>query len=109
MTRWTIELRDELRVVGHNHEMADYDNPRGEIIRIRYSVIATDDEGHRRFWDGGFETPEDAELAYALFAPPVELWEVVRPAYGSQAYAANWREYEADEIARERDQEFSLL
>ena len=32
-------------------------------------------------------------------------WEETRPLYGSDAYAANWRQYEADEIALEREEE----
>lgn len=38
----------DLVVVGTNPEMADYSNPRGEIIRSAAYVYATDAAGNRR-------------------------------------------------------------
>jgi hypothetical protein len=101
-----IGFPSDYAVVGYNPENADMDRPRGEIIREVFSIVAEDDKGRRRAWFGGrFLTLEAAETAYLLFAPPVGLWDEIRPAYGSEAYARNWREYEADEIAREKDDE----
>lgn len=99
---WTVGFPSDFVTVGFNSENADMDNPDGAIIQERFSVVAEDALGHRRVWGGLYESPEAAEAAYSLLAPIIALWEEIRPAYGSEAYAANWKEHQADDIARER-------
>jgi hypothetical protein len=72
--------------------MADMSNPRGEIIRERFYIVAENAAGERRTWGGLYVSEADAEAAYSLLAPSVTFWDDIRPAYGSDAYAANWRE-----------------
>jgi hypothetical protein len=89
----------DLVVVGHNSEMADYDNPRGEIIRSAAYVCAEDENGNRlRLRLAiGYEhevLPFAEEFAARLTERfkkgklPVGFanWEWARPAYGSNAY-----------------------
>ena len=101
-TKWTVGFASVLMVVGHNYENADLDNPRGEIVRERFFAQAEDALGYRRVWGGYYESPEAAEAAYLLFAPPVFLWDEIEPCYGSEAYARNWRYYEAMQIDHEK-------
>ncbi len=79
------------------------DNPRGEIIREKFSAVAEDALGNRRGWGGSYDSLSEAEAAFLALAPPVPFWEELRPCYGSEAYERNWREYEAEEIAREKE------
>jgi hypothetical protein len=102
---WFVGFPSDYVVVGTNPEMADMSNPRGEIIRERFSIVAEDAKGHRRAWGGLYDSPEAAEAAYSLEAPPVDLWDEIRPAYGSEAYAENWEEYEGDQIERECEED----
>ena len=104
-TRWSVGFESVLVVVGHNSENADMDNPRGEEIRERFYALAEDVEGNRRVWGGYHESPELAEAEFVALAPPVEFWEDIRPAYGSDAYAKNAFEYEAELIEWEREQD----
>jgi hypothetical protein len=101
--RWYIEFGSDLKVVGYDPENADFDRPRGEIIKERWYVLATDPLGYRRFWEDGYETLEAAESSYVLFAPPVVTWAKAKPMYGSEAYARNAVYYEAELDARERE------
>jgi len=103
-TVWSVYFPSDLAVVGYNPENADLDRPRGEIIRERFSVVAEDALGHRRLLGSGFESEAAAEAAY-LEAPPVALWEAIRPCYGSEAYAADAPYWEAQMDAWERDLE----
>lgn len=113
MTPTTFFAATDLVVVGTNPEMADYDNPRGEIIGHAAYVYADSAEGDRRrlfLKSAHFESevlPSAERLAAALNARlangrlPVgfDRWEEARPAYGSQA----WQEYgEFDEMMLER-------
>jgi hypothetical protein len=96
----TFFAATDLVVVGTNPEMADYDNPRGNIIRSAAFVYAEDARGNRRrLWvTTGFEfevLPKAEALAAALVARlknlgklPVgfDRWADARPAYGSDAY-----------------------
>jgi len=84
--RWTIQVSSDFVVVGYNPEGADMDNPRGEIVRERFHLEATNDYGDRRVW-GFFVTPAEAEAAIEL-AAPVETWAESYPVYGSQAFIA---------------------
>lgn len=105
-------------VIDYNPEMADYDNPRGEIMGYAVYVYAEDAAGNRvrthvasSRWIEEF-MPRAVQLAAALNARlaagklPVGFsrWEQARPAYGSDAYL----EYgAADDIAWERSLEES--
>ena len=110
MSTWSVGFPSDLKVVGYNPENADLDRPRGEIIRPVFFVVAEDAQGYRRTWGGSFKSEAAAESAYLYLAPPVFSWDVDRPCYGSEAYARNWRKYEADQIAREKDDdEFQRL
>jgi len=44
---WTYSIESELAVVGHDPEYADMENPRGEIVRERYFMVATDEIGQQ--------------------------------------------------------------
>ena len=90
----------DLVVVGQNPEMADFDNPRGDIIRSAAYVIAEDAKGYRvrQHIRTGHERDvleEASAQALALNArlqllhkPPIGFaaWEPHFPAYGSEAY-----------------------
>jgi len=94
--RYTITLGSNLEVVDHNPEMADWDNPRGEVIAEVFHLQATNARGDRRVW-GSFLEQSVAEAAIP-FAPPVIEWDRTRPEYGSQA----WMQYgEAGQIHSE--------
>ena len=100
-SRWSVGFASIFAVIGTNSENANLDNPRGEIVREQYFAQAEDVQGNRRVWGGNYDTPEAAEAAFVALAPPVPFWEVIEPAYGSEAYAANWQEYEANQIDHE--------
>lgn len=92
----------DLVVIGTNPEMADYDNPRGEIIGYAAYVYADSVSGDRRrlfvktaHWESEV-LPQAERMAAALNARlaagrlPVafDRWDEARPAYGSDAYVA---------------------
>lgn len=103
----------DLVVIDRNPEMADYDNPRGDIVGHAAYVYAEDAAGNRRRvwistarWESE-SLPRAEKVAAALTARlalgklPVSFsdWDDARPAYGSDA----WQQYgEADEIDLER-------
>lgn len=106
--RWIITVDSELVVVAQDPEMADIDNPRGDIIRPKWFVMAEDLEGYRRVLTGvDFDDKVDAEkfaATYDGWAPDNgSVWADVQPVYGSQAYIVD--DVEADVIAWEREQE----
>ena len=103
--RWTVGFTSNFVVVGNDPEYADMSNPNGDIIQERFYMVAEDAKGNRRTWGGMYDSPEAAEAAYAFLAPTVALWEEMRPTYGSEAYAANWQEFQADDERREREAE----
>lgn len=93
----------DIVVIDHNPEMADYDNPRGELYGYAAYVVAEDEFGHRcRLYVetlpcgyGERRAMESADrVARALIARlqtgrlPVafDRWETISPAYGSHAY-----------------------
>lgn len=82
---WTITIRSDFVVAGHNEEW-------GELLRERFYLAAENEHGDRRI-TGSFETPEQAEDAI-LDAPPVAEWEPSYPVYGSDAFV----EYGEDEL-----------
>ena len=95
---WSISFPSDFVVVGFDSECADMDNPRGEIIRERFYIVAEDAKGNRRLWGGLYDTPEAAEAAYAFLAPAVSNWEATRPCYGSEAWTP---EVDAAEVEAE--------
>ncbi len=100
-TKWAVGFPSILAVISTTPENAELGNPRGERAGELFYAAAEDASGNRRTWGGFYRTPEEAEAAFEALAPPVELWEEIRPRYGSEAYVENWQEYEADEIALE--------
>lgn len=104
-------------VIGTDPEMADYDNPRGEIYGFSAHVLATNDYGdcralHVATARSEREVLEQAEaLAQRLTARVQNLgklpvgfksWVQGRPVYGSQAYQDYGRE---DDLSWEREME----
>ena len=96
---FTIGIGSDLRVVGYNPENADMDNPRGAIIREVFHIQATNEYGERRVW-GSFDSADLAEKSYLHIAPPIAMWSISNPVYGSSAY----EEYgAANDMAAERE------
>lgn len=100
----------DLVVIGNNPEMADYDNPRGDIIGYAAYVYADSECGERRRihmktsrWESEvlpnatkMAMALNARLAKGLLPIAFETWENARPAYGSEAYVTyeDYRELE---------------
>lgn len=103
--------------VGHNPEMADISNPRGEIRREAYTVIAEAANGRRWEHDHTFvssrhnddDCGERAEalrgriaLAYAAGRKlDQNRWREIDPCYGSEAYVE--QDVERHRWERERE------
>jgi hypothetical protein len=83
--KYTFGVASDYVVVGHDPEFADFDNPRGEIIRERFFMVAEDAKGYR-FAFGNEESEQNAEFVFVQFAPAVSEWNPIRPSYGSLAY-----------------------
>ena len=93
-----VDVRSDLIWLGSDPEMADYDNPRGEIYCVRYyveiitSMCPYEGVRFRHFY--GFEDQADAErLAGRVLAailddrlPNPKHWSFFGYAYGSEAY-----------------------
>jgi len=43
-----VDVREDVVVVDHNSEMADYTNPTGAIYRRAFKVLAMTEDGRRR-------------------------------------------------------------
>lgn len=74
-----------LAVVGRNTEMADMDNPNGDIIREVHVLVAQDDQGHRWIIQNLGETIDPEQLG----------WTPYFPVYGSQVHdigESKWQE-----------------
>ena len=99
MTRYTISINSDLKVVGYDGEFADFDNPQGAIVREVFHLSATTARGDRKAF-GAFDSFEAAEAAIP-FAPMVEAWGEDYPVYGSEAYQDS--DTEAEWAAWERD------
>lgn len=98
-------MTSDFVVVGTNPEMADMSNPRGEIIRERFRVVATNERGDRRTF-GYFKTEEEAEAWFwSPFSPGVEEWDVDRPEYGSVAYVEYGAAWDIEDERRAADDE----
>lgn len=83
--RSAISVASNVEVVGYDPEYADFDNPRGELYRTRYFMVAANEYGEVRAW-GSADSEEGIEFEFVQFAPPVAKWPVWRYTYGSQAY-----------------------
>lgn len=109
-TKFVFTLYDRIAVVGRDPELADYDNPRGEIHRVLYSVMAQDETGRR--WRHNYASQRRdvvAALLYRIEAAHAagnlptlspSLWAETDPEYGSEAYVAA----EPDIVAAEREE-----
>lgn len=112
----------DIVVIDHNPEMADYDNPRGEVYGYFTYVVAEDNDGYRcslhvetvSVHVGETVAMRRAEaLARALAARlnsgklPVAFngWAAMQPAYGSEAYIRE--NCEEDLIAWEREHDYA--
>jgi len=115
----TFEGACDLVVMYCNPEMADMNNPRGEVYGYRPFVFVTDIMGNRKTMYTGPATRDDgAALKGAEYVAkclqarwgnygklPIRFcdWQDTRPAYGSEAYIAYGA---ADDLAWEREQEY---
>lgn len=107
---WAIGVTSDLVVVGYDPEMADYDNPRGAIIREKWFVVAESNDGRRKNLVGvTFDDPVQAGFFANLYTgwDPEnfgdDVWAEGRPAYGSTAWITSGADQ--DEIAWEHEME----
>jgi len=115
-----FDVFSDVVVIGRDPEMADYDNPRGEVYGFCSYVRAIDKYGDTRILRVATERFDSVAIAKAekvaaalnarlhrLCKLPVgfDAWEVGRPVYGSQAYIdhgqADDLAWEARELAEE--------
>jgi hypothetical protein len=90
---YTIEVRDEVRVVRTDPEYADMDNPRGEVYGTVYFLRAVNPFGYTRTYFG-YDSEAQAMNAFLFgIAPSVDEWFEDRPFYGSIAYQLEDTEY----------------
>lgn len=97
----TFDTQSDIVVVDQNSEMADYDNPRGEVYGFAAYVRASNEHGDTRLLYVGTSRDEREvlakadKLAAALTARLANLgklpvafdsWQPGRPVYGSDAY-----------------------
>lgn len=103
---WEIGTRSVAVVVGTNPEMADIDNPCGEIVRDCWFILAEDSMGNRRQLGGVMFEDQDEAARFAATldgqSPEAADWAKVEPRYGSPAYEGvepelAWLERQADE------------
>ena len=103
--------RNEIVVIGQDPEMADMDNPRGDVIGVRWYVVAANTNGDTReltVTSSGSARTAAERLAERLQSRfdilgklPVgfDQWPQGRAVYGSPAY----EQYgQADDLAWER-------
>lgn len=110
-----FSVMSEVVVVGCDSEMADYDNPRGNVYETIFVVVAELSDG-RRFVAPGSSANESAvaRMADALVARaangllPVGFsrWNETQPRYGSDAYLD--QNCEAEQILLEKEEAFSF-
>jgi hypothetical protein len=107
---WDIGVYSELIIVGSDPEMADYDNPRGHIIREQWFVGAQASDGRRKALRGvQFDDPIEAGFFANLYTgwdpeyASDDVWTEIRPMYGSVAYISSGTQ--ADDLAWEREVE----
>lgn len=107
--RYTITIASDFRVVGYDPEAADFDRPRGEIVREVFYLVATDAEGYRKAF-GSYDSIEEVEAVIG-FAPSVDdevSWYGTLPEYGSKAYIDTNAEFEQMDRERECDRFASM-
>jgi len=106
----------DLVVIDQNPEMADMDNPRGDVYGTAAKVVAENEAGDRRSvvvavarWAEEVEPRAERQaaalnlrLASGRLPVGFDSWAAERPAYGSDAYIAHGAD---DDIAWERDQD----
>lgn len=107
----------DIVVVGHDNEMADYSNPRGEIFGSAAYVVAEDAKGYRvRKYittkyrdDEALAVAERQAIALNLRLSGGKLpvafdrWEHYHPAYGSDAYVESGEEQNLIDWEREQE------
>lgn len=103
-----FEVAEELVVVGRDPEMADYSNPRGELVGEAHYIVGTYEDGRRI----AHEVCATTRRGHLLGGPSVErlerlaahlneaqpalnpdLWRDTRPVYGSEAYVSSGQEF----------------
>lgn len=116
MTPITFFAHSDIVVIGVNPEMADLDNPRGEIYGYAAYVYAEDSKGYRcRLWVATdrsdkvavekaevFATALRARLESGRLPVAFNRWEETRPCYGSVAY----EERGFEDYMREREEDY---
>ena len=99
----SFHIMSDLTVTGHNSEMADMSNPKGEIIEELYYVAVTNEYGDRyaHFYHTTKKQNIERLLARIETAGKINLqhWTRIYPIYGSHAYSDYGA---AEEIAWER-------
>jgi hypothetical protein len=112
--------RTDLVVIGTHPEMANYDNPRGEIYGFASYVVAEAADGERRCLaikvsacaEEALAPAErqaaalNARLKAGKLPVAFNAWHHDRPAYGSDAYCSPDNLYEELAWERELDQRF---
>jgi hypothetical protein len=100
MTPTYFHAMTDIVVIGTHPEIADADNPRGELFGYAAYVVAEDDEGNRRRWHVrtgevessvlGCAEQQAAALAARLKAGKLPVgfdrWDHFHAAYGSDAH-----------------------
>lgn len=112
MQHYIFFASSDIVVIGSNPEMADIDNPRGDLFGEAWYVYAENQHGDRcRFYMGVDKKTQSENMACALTTRltagklPVafDRWEHTRPSYGSDAYT----EYgQADDVALEIKEQY---
>jgi len=109
------EVRSDIKIIGNNPELADYNNPNGYIFGEQFFVIATFPDGKRfqheltaaytmggRQVEGQYSLNELERFAAKLnkLQPALnpQHWQATEPCYGSPA----WQDYEPQLAQQER-------
>ena len=100
--QWVFFVESEIAVIGQNYENADMDNPNGDILALRYFMVARDVDGYQKRF-GWAASEALAEAAFLMIAPEVGDWDDWRPVYGSRAYELEGCEREQLEAEMEVD------
>lgn len=93
---WEIGVHSVAVVVDTNPEMVDSDNPRGEVVRDRWFILAEDSMGNRRQLGGVMFEDQDEAARFAVTldgqSPEAGDWIEVEP-------ELDYLESQADESA----------
>jgi hypothetical protein len=116
-----LDIRSDIVVTGYNGEMADFDNPRGEIHGFRAYLTITAEDGSRwahfahctKHWEQeAIAEVEKLKARVQAFldhgAQPLDpaCWTPIQPCYGSDAYQSGGWEAETVAWEREMDERF---